>query len=221
MLSLTEELMLLALNDVKGTVVFASSQNLPYGLGATLLLDLIDLGCLEIHNDKINIIDKDNSKLKFLENAMIFLKIKITKNELKKEFTFKEGIIILSQNYLNFQELIIENLILKGILKREAKKFLFLIKFSQYPTLDPAPELLTRDNIHKSVLMNLKPTDKLLTLICIMYVCNLLDEVFPKKLRKIAKEKIEEYIKEEKYSQILMKVISELSIFIASPISNV
>lgn len=219
MLSLTEELMLLALNDEKGTVVFASSQNLPYGLASTLLLDLINSGCLEIKDDKMKIIDKGNSKLKFLESALLLLKLKIAKNEIKKDFSFKEGIIILSQNYLNFQDMIIENLILQGILKREAKKFLFLIKFSQYPTLDPASELLTRDNIHKSVLMNIRPEDKLKTLICIMYVCNLLDEVFPKKLRKIAKEKIEEYLNEEKYSKILKKVISELSIFIVSPIS--
>lgn len=219
MLSLTEELMLLALSDEKGTVVFASSQNLPFGLSLTLLLDLIELGCIDIKNDKISINDKGYSKIKFLDNALIYLKLKIAENELKKEFSFQKGIILLSQKYLDFQDSIIENLILKGILKREAKKFLFMIKFSQYPTLDPAPELLTRDNIYKSVLMNIKPNDKLKTLICIMYSCNLLNEVFPKKLRLTAKVKIEEYIKEEKYSKILSKVISDQSIFVASPIS--
>ncbi len=39
-LNLAEELLLLALNEEKGTVVFAASTALPYGLAGALLIEL-------------------------------------------------------------------------------------------------------------------------------------------------------------------------------------
>src|SRR5512137_173454 len=47
-LSLAEELLLLALNDEKGSVLMAGATGLPYGLAGALLVELVDAGLLRL-----------------------------------------------------------------------------------------------------------------------------------------------------------------------------
>ena len=52
-LSLAEELLLLALNEEKGTVLTAASMALPYGLAGALLVELIEAGLVRIEGKEL------------------------------------------------------------------------------------------------------------------------------------------------------------------------
>src|SRR5512136_398316 len=52
-LSLAEELLLLALNDEKGTVSIAASMGLPYGLAGALLIELQEGGLIRIEGKEL------------------------------------------------------------------------------------------------------------------------------------------------------------------------
>ena len=52
-LNLAEEFLLLALNEEKGTVVFAASMALPYGLAGALLIELAEAGLVRIEGKKL------------------------------------------------------------------------------------------------------------------------------------------------------------------------
>jgi Golgi phosphoprotein 3 len=217
MLTLTEELLLLAIHDDKGTIIFASSANIPYGLGATIILDLVEKNQIILENNKVIFQNSNKTDIDFLDFSLNILKsIKTDPN--KNELTLKQAILSLSHKYLEIQNLILDNLVITGILKRELSKFMFMIKFSKYPTLDPAEELKTRDQIYKAVLLGIEPNNRLRTLISLIYICHLIDEVFPKRHRETARKNILEIMESDSISKVVSEIISEVSILIASPI---
>lgn len=210
MLTLTEELLLLAIHDEKGTIIFASTGSIPYGLGATLLLDLAEKKAIELIDNQINLIEKPKITPNFLNLAFEIL------NSKSQSMSFKEAILELGNNYSKLKDEILNNLVLNGILQRQSQKIMFLIKFSKYPTLDPAEELKTRDQIHKAVLMSVKPSERLRTLICLVQVCNLIEEIFPKNQREMAKKNIQLMMKEENYSNIVREIVNEVGSMVAN-----
>lgn len=212
MLTLTEELLLLAIHDEKGTIIFASTGSIPYGLGATLLLDLAEKKAIELIDNQINLIEKPINTPNFLNLAFEILNLR------SQSMSFKDAILELGINYNKIKDEILNNLVLNGILKRQSQKIMFLIKFSKYPTLDPAEELKTRDQIHKAVLMSVKPNDRLHTLICLVEVCNLIEEVFPKNQRAMAKKNIKIMMQDENYSNIVREIVMEVSTMVANSV---
>jgi len=210
MLSLTEELLLLAVHDEKGHVILSSTALLPYGLATAIILDLIEYNKINIIDDKLVLLDYSPTGIDFLDDILIFIK-----NEVKSH-RLRWWIRKISDKCSTLRQEIFDHLVNVGILKREKVNFLFMVDFFRYPTLNPTPELETRDKIHKSVLFNIKPDQKLLSLISLMYFCGLIKEVFPPEHRKAAKKNIKKLIDEEEKTNILNDIVTELTIVIES-----
>ena len=87
MLTLTEELLLLAIHDEKGTIIFASTGSIPYGLGATLLLDLAEKKAIELIDNQINLIEKPINTPNFLNLAFEILNLR------SQSMSFKDAIL--------------------------------------------------------------------------------------------------------------------------------
>lgn len=212
MLTLTEELMLLAVHDEKGNVIFSATSSIPYGISCCMILDLYYKGIISIdeNNMEIEIIKNEETHIEFLDKAFKQLDSK------SKSKSLDFWIRALAHDIKDYQNLIYENLVLNGILRREAKKLLFIIKFDRYPTLNPAPELETRDRIHKSVMMDIEPDNQLLQLIGLMYACNLINEVFPENMRVAAKKSIKSLIEKDRYSKLVIKIAEEMTTLVVS-----
>lgn len=209
MLTLTEELLLLAVHDEKGSVILSSTALLPYGIAASILLDLKYHGKVDFKDEKLNLITFTPTGIDFLDEMLI-----IIKNE-QKVHKIRWWIKKLATKNSKIFEQIFEKLVLEGILKRQKHNFMFMVDFFRYPTLNPVPELETRDKIHKSVLMGIKPDEKLAALISLMYFCGLVKEVFPSELRKQAKKNIKNLIDSNKLNNYLNDIVTELSVVIA------
>jgi hypothetical protein len=209
MLTLSEELLLLAVHDEKGSVILSTTALLPYGVAASILLDLKYLGKIDFKDEKLNLITFTPTGIDFLDEMLIFIKNQQKIHKIRwwiKKIATKNSMIL---------EKIFEKLVLEGILKREKHNFMFMVDFFRYPTLNPVPELETRDKIHKSVLMGIKPDEKLAALISLMYFCGLVKEVFPAEQRKKAKKSIKNLIDSDKLSYYLNDIVTELSVVIA------
>ncbi len=70
MLNLMEELLLLALDDEKGKIIFSSSSALPYGLRGALLLELTLANKIDIVNKKLVVIDNTPTNNPLLNSAL-------------------------------------------------------------------------------------------------------------------------------------------------------
>ena len=198
-LNLPEKLLLLGLNDEKGSVIFSSSTALPYGLAGAILLELLFQKRLHLIDDKISVIDR-----KPIDNALLDETLALIAAS-EKPRKAKYWVNKIHSKIKKIQDRLAEGLVEKDILQKEEKKFLWLIPYRRYPEQNAAAELAIRDKIRGAVLDNRDVDERLLSLISLMHTCQLSNEVFDKSERKAAKKRIREISK----SELVSKAVSD------------
>jgi golgi phosphoprotein 3 len=204
MKTLSEELLLLAVHDEKGSVIVSAGSSLPYGIAAAILFDLEELGKIKLRANHVQLLDYTPSGFDFLDLPLIAIK------NIKEPKEIKFWIKTFGLKNKDYIEIIFDKLVKDEVLMRVKEK-VFWIKYESYPTLDPEPELLTRAQIHNSLLLGVNAGEKLQNLIALMFYCNLTSEVFPKGKRREAKSSISEMIKYNSLSMILRDVVKQMT----------
>jgi len=146
MLSLTEQLMLLALHDEKGSVIFSSSTALPYGLAGAMLLDLYFKKKIILQDNKVQVVDTTPTGDAMLDEALVLIQSS-AKNRSIKHWVGK-----INSKIKGIKQRTVERLVVQNILKQEEHRFLWFFNVNRYPTLNAAPELEIRNKIRNIVL---------------------------------------------------------------------
>jgi hypothetical protein len=212
MLSLPEKLMLLALNDEKGSIIFSASTALPYGLAGSIILELLFQNKLTLNNKKIEILDESPIEDPLLNKAISLIK------ESNRERDVKHWVHRLERKLKGLKTTIIERLIAKEILRKEKNKFLWVIPVRHYPMSNVAPEQEIRTRIHQIILQNDTPTQQDIALLSLIKGCGLFNEVFKKEDRKIAKKRIKEIVEKERIGEAVSAVVTEITAAVTTAI---
>ena len=182
-LNLIEQFLLISLDDDEG-IFIADVNHLYYGIAGALLLEMAFEGKIELKDDKLILVGKPDSVDRLINQS-----IKGFMNE--KEQKVGYWIDAFKSNGKEIKNFTLDELISKGILRREKGKILWVIPYEKFPTEDPLPENLVRTRIENIVLHDSKPTSKDLMLLGLIDVCKLTREAFrDDDAYKIATEKI-------------------------------
>ena len=203
MLNLMEELLLLALDDEKGKIIFSSSSALPYGLRGALLLELALIKKIDVVNKKLIVIDDSPT-----ENFMLNTALEIFANH-HKEKKVKYWVSKLKSKMKKVRQDLLSGLIDKGIIEKRDEKILWIIPAKRYPTKNPIPENNVRSRIIDIVLHNKEADERSLMLISLINSCSLIKEVFDKEDRKVAKKKIKAIVKGESIGNAIIKQVND------------
>jgi len=204
MLTLYEELMLLALDEKKGSVKSATTTALPYGLSAAVLLELLHHRKIKCDMNKIVLIENKTTGDNILDDA---LKIMASTDKIK---SIKFWVEKLSGGIKKLKPGILDKLVANGILKKEEHKFIF-IPYKRYPEHNPFPEQDLRYKIQQILIHDQKTDERLLSLISLVNACELLNEIVPKKDRKMARKQIKELVNHEPFGKAVSEIVSELN----------
>lgn len=215
MLTLPEQLMLIALRDDKGTVLFSASTALPYGLAGAALLELFFREKITLENKKIKGIDKNAIDDPVLNEALNLM------SDSSKDRNAKYWVQKINSKVKKLRQRVIDNLVEQQILNREGHKILWFFNIDRYPTLDVVPEMEIRNNIRNIVLNNYDATERDIALLSLMKACSLINEVFQKGERKIAKKKIKELIENQKMSKDVSSAVVAITQEITAAIVSV
>jgi len=214
MLPLYEELMLLALDEKKGTVIGSSSMALPYGLTAAVILELLYKGKIICEMNKIILIDKIATSEEILDEA---INIIARSNKIRE---IKYWIEKLANRIKNLNNRILKNLVNKGILKKEKHKFLF-IPYNRYPENNPNPEQNIREKIQHILIFEQTPDERLLSLISLIKACELLNVIISKEKRKIVRKRIKKLTKDEQIGHAVSEIVTQRRAALASSTTTV
>jgi len=143
MLSLAEELLLLALHDEKGTAVVSAGTALPYGLGGALVMELTLQGRLELRGENLVVTDPTPAEDGLLNDALKRI------GEAKRERGPKYWVGTLGHRIQNLKGRLLKELVQKGILRKEQRKILWIFPADRFPTTDAKPESEVRDRIRR------------------------------------------------------------------------
>jgi Golgi phosphoprotein 3 len=213
MLSLPEELLLLALHDEKGTVLFNASTALPYGLSGTILLELLFQNRIVLKGK--NLVCADTTPLgdSILDETLSLIASS------RKIRNVKYWIPAVLNKVTHIRERITESLVQKGILKREGRRILGLFPYNRYPMQNPACEYEIRSRIRNVVLFDHPAKEREVALISLIKVCGLVNELFTKDERKQATARIKELSKDEVIGKMVSEVVAQMTAAISAAVT--
>ena len=215
MLTLPEELMLLALRDDKGSVIFSASTALPYGLAGAVLLELFFRRKITHKNKKIQVVDQSQ-----IDDPLLNETLNLMKNS-SKDCDPKYWIQKINNKVKKLKQKVIDNLVEQQILNREGHKILWFFNIDRYPTLDVVPEMEIRTTIRNIVLNDHEATEREIALLSLMKACSLINEVFQRSERKLAKKKIKELLENQKMSKDVSSAVNAITQEITAAIVSV
>ena len=205
MLTLSEKLLLLALHDEKGSVVFSASMALPYGLAGALLLELYLANKITFVDKKVQVIDATTTNNELLNEALALI------DNSSKLRSAEYWLSSISSKVKGIQQRLANQLVNKGILAEQEQTFLWVIKSTRYPTQDAKPEHDIRQQLKDIVLDGQNATEEDIALLSLVQVCELIAEVFNKDDRKFAQKRIKELAKDEKVSKAISQTVEQIT----------
>jgi hypothetical protein len=214
-LTLAEELLLLGLDDESGEIILSVSTALPYGIAGAILIDLHLLGRINLNNNNTVTVKNDSTTgYEILDEVLNLIK---SKKEVENP---KYWVRTINSSIENLIDRLIDGLVLRGVLKKQEKKILWIIPVDRFPTNDPLPEVHTRILIRSLVLEGVEPNERNLALLSLVKASNLIDELFLKDERKQANNIINEMINNESIGKAVSDINAEVTAIISSSVAG-
>lgn len=209
-LSLTEELLLLSLNDEKGTVVFAASTGLPFGLAGAVLMELAVREKIKVDGKKLVVIDSGNTGDAILDECLGLLRGALKPRTVQSWISKLGDRKSIRRGYL-------DRLVEKRILRREEHRVLWVFPATRFPTSNPLEELEVRRRLRNAALTATAPDLQTLLLVSLVQACDLFGELFPDRdERKKAKKRFAALAREEVFGKAVAEQIAAVIIVVCS-----
>ncbi|ROL61766.1 GPP34 family phosphoprotein [Bacteroidetes/Chlorobi group bacterium ChocPot_Mid] len=204
MLTLPEQLMLIALKDEKGTVLFTAMGILPFSIVGAVLIELYFANKIDYEDNRIIVKDPTPTGNDFFDEIL-----KIIVDSGKKKDT-KYWMLKITDKIKNLKERTLQHLVRSNVLKEEKYKVLSLITKTKYPTINPEPEKELRSRIKKFILRHENPDERNVALLCLVQVTRLLEDLFEKSEIREAKERIDELVERSHMGDAIREETSRL-----------
>jgi golgi phosphoprotein 3 len=213
MQTLAEDLLLLALDDDRGTVSWQRATALPYGLGGALLLDLARLGRVTMAGDRVTLRNPEPTGEEVLDAALETIRTSKKARDAKhwvRELGGRSGL----------KEQLARRLVARSILREQEHTFLWVFHDPRFPTSDPSPEAEIRVRIRDVVLNGAGPDERTLLLLSLANACDLTGDLFSKEERKQAKPRIKELIEGERVGQAVGRAVQEVNAAVMAAVAT-
>jgi golgi phosphoprotein 3 len=172
MLNLAEELLLLSIDDQKGTVI-SCDQVLDYGLAGSVLVELILQQKVEITDNLVIVTDVTSTGDQILDAAIAKIQ------QATQPVLAQRWIDSLSSDLGGLRQILLDQLVVKGILRKDEQKILWMFSVANYPTQDVAVENEVRRRVRAAVMTGNFDSSRTLVLVAILSTCRfVLNSIF-------------------------------------------
>jgi len=202
MLTLVENLFLLSIDDVKGTVAVGIYGELYYGLAGGLLADLVLQNKLTSKENCVTVSDNTPTGDDLLDEALT----KIA--SAKKPRRTNHWISVLPSK--NLPTRIAERLVIKNVLRMEEKRYLWVIPSQASPQQDASAKYWLKQHLRAVVLAGEKAEPRDVALLSLLKACSLSKMVFTKDERKWAQKKVEALMADEVFGPAVGEVLADI-----------
>jgi hypothetical protein len=215
MLTLYEELQLLAIHEEKGIIVRSAIEPLKPGLAGAMLAELAfaDKICTAA-NHRLKLEDSSPTNDTILDNLLTTLK------ESEKERKFGYWINSLNPKPEKLQKVIIASLIRKEIMTQEDDRLLWVIPSQLHPDVKASPKYSVIKLLRGIVLAQEEAHPREIAFLSLVCACGLLDLIFLRDERKAANLRINELVVFYAMQNHALETIQEISSAIASVVEE-
>ncbi len=186
MLSLAEELLLLALDDERGSFVAGSPDALATALASAILMDLGVRGRLRTDEDgKVSATDDPVG-----DHLLDEVADPIARESRPRDFGYWINRVAAAEPQL--RQRLLDRLLTAGTLRREERRTLVLFKSTRYIQADSSVERAIRDRVRRVVLDGAPPDERTAALLGLIRASGLVDRLFAPAERAEARRRIDE-----------------------------
>ena len=202
MLTLSEELFLLSIDDDKGLVTAYVSDSLRYGLAGALLAELALQNKIALRDKRLEQVDQTNTGDLLFDEVLGH----ISQGKHLRKATYWVNAIASKK----LVKQIAVHLAQKNILRIEEKRYLWIIPYEAYPQVDASAKYWVKQRLRNVVLANEEPDSQTVVLFSLLKTCHLLDLVFTRDELKAARKKVDILVKGETFGPIVAQTIEEI-----------
>lgn len=202
-INLVDKLVLLALDDEKGTFV-SNALVFGYCIAGAVLFELSVKKRIEFADNKISVLEKENVNDEVLDYCLDLIA------DAKKERKISYWVQRIGNKVAVLRKMVLSKLIGLGILEEREDKVLWIFTSKKYPTKNELPENLVRKRLHDIVTNNVKPELDEVMMISLVDSCDLNKEVYGKELAKEKRKLIKSIPKNYEFADDTSKLIKEL-----------
>ena len=174
MLTFTEEILLLLLDDEDGKFAPIPEDNLTCALAGAVLMDLAFANRIDTDRKTLTVIDPTPTGNPILDSTLARLAAHPSGLNTRiwiRALSFEDAGNIRAQA--------LDSLVERGILEQRARKFLWAFRARRYPTLDGRAEREVKLRIGDLLHSDDIPDPRDVALICLVDACDILGDIFP------------------------------------------
>ena len=208
MLSFAEEIYLLALDDVTGKIsTYSEEVSLSYALIGALLCELSFLNKIDSDLDHLYVIDKEPTGNKILDFVLEVI------SEAEKSMPISYWLKVLLSDASRTEDLVLNHLIQRGILKRIDERIYWVFHTRRYPVIDNHEIKNVEDRLRELVLNDDIPDPREAVLVSLVHACNLFEDILSPREKKRAESRIQSIAKLDIVGREVVEMIKEIKNF--------
>lgn len=181
---LATDLLLLALDDERGTVLPQASIGLDYGLAGALLMELALRGGIEVDGDRVTATGTSTG------DPVLDETLRLIAATPRKDLS--HWVRLLPHDLDGLRQRLLDRLVALGTLERREQRVLLLFHRNTYPERDDRVEHDIRSRIDGVLLHGATPDPQTACLIHLAAACRVTDAIYPRDRRKAIASRIEE-----------------------------
>ncbi len=205
MLTLFEELQLLAIHEDKGIFISSAFDGLKPGLAAAVLAELALTGKIcATNNHRLHLADITPTDNPFLNDALMELQ----KSDKERKFGYW-----LNNLYPKPEKLlkkVTNSLVVQGLLTQEDDNLVWVIPSPLHPEFNSSAKYAVVQHLRAIVLAKEQAGPREITFLSLVSACGLLDLVFLRDERKVASQYINELLVGEAMKDPVLETIQEI-----------
>lgn len=209
MLSFAEEIYLLALDDVTGKIVITSKEVvLNSVLIGAVLSELSFIGRIDNDAENLYILNTDATDSPVLNDVLDVLR-----KSGKTEVSLSRSLQVLLPESKNIEQLVLKELIGKGILKQVNEKLFWFFPSRRYPIIDNVEVTDVERRLRNLVLSDEIPDPRDAVLVSLVNACGLFSEILSSRELRRCEGRIEEISKYDMVCQKINELIRQVQDF--------
>ncbi len=181
MLTLAEEIALLALHDEDGSFIPLPEHALEFALTSSVIMELMLHARVDADLEQLMLVDSTPVGDDILDPVLVALE------RSQETYNAHRWIMVLAQEAEPLKRRVLDRLVARGVLRKEQQKFLWMLGRRRYPVIDGSEQREAKLRILNIILSDEVPDQRDVVLIALAKACSIIDSILtPRELRAAA-----------------------------------
>lgn len=215
MFTLTDELYMISIDEENGSVIQPISSKLAYGLAGAILADLVLSGKINIvGNHRVELVNAEPTGDKDLDDAIELIK----ESDQPRKVTY--WVRQFGESPKRQRQRLVKRIVDRGVISEEDNRLTWIVPYQGHPEQNASAKFIVKSRLREKILTGIDIEINELALLCIIKACDMLNTVFTRDERKMARQQIYELVVRKGLTNPLMQSIQEIEMAIESQVED-